>query len=89
MHHGRRLRDAIAHPGTTPLIGVYDMYSASLAARHYDGLFVSGFGFAAWLSRLLLAASSGCGLFSTLFTLKAGGGRFSNVTRAVDWNPVR
>ncbi|MFE0491803.1 isocitrate lyase/PEP mutase family protein [Streptomyces griseoaurantiacus] len=47
MHHGRRLRDAIAHPGTTPLIGVYDMYSASLAARHYDGLFVSGFGFAA------------------------------------------
>ncbi|MDQ0789968.1 oxaloacetate decarboxylase [Streptomyces sp. B3I8] len=47
MHHGRRLRAAIAHPGTTPLIGVYDMYSASLAARHYDGLFVSGFGFAA------------------------------------------
>lgn len=48
MHeHGRRLRDAIAEPGTTPLIGVYDMYSASIAARHYGGLFVSGFGFAA------------------------------------------
>lgn len=31
----------------TPLIGVFDMFSASVAARHYDGLFVSGFGFAA------------------------------------------
>ncbi|PRH79333.1 carboxyvinyl-carboxyphosphonate phosphorylmutase [Streptomyces solincola] len=47
MGHGHRLRDAIASPGTTPLIGVYDMYSASLAARHYDGFFLSGFGFAA------------------------------------------
>lgn len=47
MEYGRRLREAIAEPGTTPLIGIHDMYSASLAARHYDGLFVSGFGFAA------------------------------------------
>ena len=31
----------------TPLIGVFDMFSASVAARHYDGLFISGFGFAA------------------------------------------
>jgi 2-methylisocitrate lyase-like PEP mutase family enzyme len=31
----------------TPLVGVFDMFSASLAARHFDGLFVSGFGFAA------------------------------------------
>jgi 2-methylisocitrate lyase-like PEP mutase family enzyme len=30
-----------------PFIGVYDVFSASLAARHYQGLFVSGFGFAA------------------------------------------
>ncbi|MGW6916375.1 isocitrate lyase/PEP mutase family protein [Kitasatospora sp. NPDC054939] len=45
--HGRRLREAVAEPGTTPLIGVYDMYSASIAAEHYDGMFVSGFGFAA------------------------------------------
>lgn len=28
-------------------IGVYDVFSSTLAARHYDGLFVSGFGFAA------------------------------------------
>jgi 2-methylisocitrate lyase-like PEP mutase family enzyme len=45
--HGSTLRNAITAPGTTPLIGVYDMYSASVASRHYDGLFVSGFGFAA------------------------------------------
>ncbi|WP_175408872.1 oxaloacetate decarboxylase [Streptomyces sp. TRM64462] len=47
MRYGNRLREAVTAPGTTPLIGVYDMYSATLAARHYDGLFVSGFGFAA------------------------------------------
>ncbi|MFJ9243709.1 oxaloacetate decarboxylase [Streptomyces sp. NPDC101776] len=47
MPHGSALRSAIATPRTTPLIGVYDMYSASIAAQHYDGFFVSGFGFAA------------------------------------------
>ncbi|OIJ63385.1 isocitrate lyase/PEP mutase family protein [Streptomyces mangrovisoli] len=47
MTHGNKLRERIAEPGTTPLIGVYDMYSASIAAAHYDGMFVSGFGFAA------------------------------------------
>ncbi|MEU2394074.1 isocitrate lyase/PEP mutase family protein [Streptomyces sp. NPDC007369] len=47
MNYGNKLREQIAAPGTTPLIGVYDMYSASIAARHYDGMFVSGFGFAA------------------------------------------
>ncbi|MFF7333978.1 isocitrate lyase/phosphoenolpyruvate mutase family protein [Streptomyces sp. NPDC008150] len=47
MTYGNRLRKQITAPGTTPLIGVYDMYSASVAAQHYDGMFVSGFGFAA------------------------------------------
>ncbi|MGW7312906.1 isocitrate lyase/PEP mutase family protein [Streptomyces sp. NPDC054865] len=47
MSYGNTLREAIAKPGTTPLIGVYDMYSASVAAGHYDAMFVSGFGFAA------------------------------------------
>ncbi|WP_221353463.1 isocitrate lyase/PEP mutase family protein [Streptomyces beigongshangae] len=47
MGYGLELREAIRSEGTTPLIGIYDMYSASLAARHYEGLFVSGFGFAA------------------------------------------
>ncbi|MFF0748008.1 oxaloacetate decarboxylase [Streptomyces sp. NPDC004267] len=45
--YGNDLRRQIAAPGTTPLIGVYDMYSASVSAEHYDGMFVSGFGFAA------------------------------------------
>jgi 2-methylisocitrate lyase-like PEP mutase family enzyme len=30
-----------------PFIGVYDVFSATLAGRHFDSLFVSGFGFAA------------------------------------------
>ncbi|MCB5181842.1 isocitrate lyase/PEP mutase family protein [Streptomyces antimicrobicus] len=47
MSYGNSLRARIAEPGTTPLIGVYDMYSASVAAGHYDAMFVSGFGFAA------------------------------------------
>jgi 2-methylisocitrate lyase-like PEP mutase family enzyme len=47
LTYGKKLREQIAGPGTTPLIGVYDMYSASIAAGHYDGMFVSGFGFAA------------------------------------------
>lgn len=47
MRYGPALREQIAAPGTTPLIGIYDMYSASVAAQHYDGFFVSGFGFAA------------------------------------------
>ncbi|MEU4210856.1 isocitrate lyase/PEP mutase family protein [Streptomyces sp. NPDC026206] len=47
MHHGRALLDEVASGRTTPLIGVYDMYSASIAAQHYNGFFVSGFGFAA------------------------------------------
>ncbi|MEV5240758.1 isocitrate lyase/PEP mutase family protein [Streptomyces cinnamoneus] len=47
MSHAQRLRAAVEGPGTTPLIGVFDMFSASLSAQHYDGMFVSGFGFAA------------------------------------------
>lgn len=40
---GRQVRSS----SITPLIGVFDMFSASVAAQHYDGMFVSGFGFAA------------------------------------------
>ncbi len=47
MNHPDKLRAAIAEDGATPLIGIFDMFSASLAAQHYDGMFVSGFGFAA------------------------------------------
>lgn len=44
---GKRLRAAMAANQVMPFIGVYDVFSASLAANHYDNLFVSGFGFAA------------------------------------------
>ncbi|MDI5962806.1 isocitrate lyase/PEP mutase family protein [Streptomyces sp. SL13] len=47
MEYGRALRADISAERTTPLIGIYDMYSASIAAQHYEGFFVSGFGFAA------------------------------------------
>jgi 2-methylisocitrate lyase-like PEP mutase family enzyme len=47
LRYGNLLREEVSAPGTTPLIGVYDMYSASIAAQHYNGFFVSGFGFAA------------------------------------------
>jgi 2-methylisocitrate lyase-like PEP mutase family enzyme len=47
MSYGIALRDEIGRTPVTPLIGVYDMYSASIAAEYYSGMFVSGFGFAA------------------------------------------
>jgi 2-methylisocitrate lyase-like PEP mutase family enzyme len=47
MGYGDRLRDEVHKDSITPLIGIFDMYSASVAAQHYDGMFVSGFGFAA------------------------------------------
>lgn len=45
--YGRRLREAIATHSPVPQIGVYDVLSASLAARHFEGAFLSGFSFAA------------------------------------------
>lgn len=47
MGYGNALRAEVYDEGTTPMIGIFDMYSASLAAQHYGGMFVSGFGFAA------------------------------------------
>lgn len=44
---GRSLRDELADGRTIPFIGVYDVFSASLAARRFDSLFLSGFSFAA------------------------------------------
>src|SRR3990167_8196533 len=44
---GNRLRESIASTKILPFIGVYDVFSATVAARHFDSLFVSGFGFAA------------------------------------------
>ncbi len=47
MSYGNSLRQDIHSDTITPLIGIYDMYSASLASQHFGGMFVSGFGFAA------------------------------------------
>lgn len=47
MSPGDRLRATMADTKIVPFIGVYDVFSATLAARHFDGLFVSGFSFAA------------------------------------------
>lgn len=44
---GSAFRDALAAGKTMPFIGVYDVFSASLAARRFDGVFLSGFSFAA------------------------------------------
>lgn len=45
--YGTRLREAMSARDQIPFIGIYDAFSASLAAKHFDALFVSGFGFAA------------------------------------------
>ncbi|WP_189053181.1 isocitrate lyase/PEP mutase family protein [Longimycelium tulufanense] len=47
MRPGQSLRNDILDTPITPLIGVFDMFSASVAAQHFNGFFVSGFGFAA------------------------------------------
>ena len=47
IRHGQKLREAAANRDVLPFIGVYDVFSATLAARHYDALFISGFSFAA------------------------------------------
>lgn len=48
---GRRLREALRQAGlqakVLPFIGIYDLFSASLAAAHFPSLFLSGFGLAA------------------------------------------
>ncbi|MFI9511238.1 oxaloacetate decarboxylase [Nocardia sp. NPDC052566] len=47
MSYGSKLNNAVLDQKITPLVGVFDMLSASVAASYYDGFFVSGFGFAA------------------------------------------
>lgn len=45
--NGGAIRQALGERRLLPFIGVYDVFSASLAARRFDTLFLSGFGFAA------------------------------------------
>ncbi len=44
---GEGLRKLVEQGGVSPFIGIYDLFSASIAARYFDGLFISGFGFSA------------------------------------------
>jgi len=44
---GQAFRTAIDGEGQLSLIGVYDVFSATIAHKHFDGIFVSGFSFAA------------------------------------------
>lgn len=46
-NYGESLRNKLSQQEISPFIGVYDLFSATVAARHYDSLFISGFGFAA------------------------------------------
>ncbi len=41
------MRTAVQGREIMPFIGTYDVFSAALAGRHFDALFISGFGFAA------------------------------------------
>jgi 2-methylisocitrate lyase-like PEP mutase family enzyme len=45
--YGSSLRQTMMQRTILPFIGVYDTFSASVAAQYYDALFISGFGFAA------------------------------------------
>jgi len=47
MISGRQLRKRLNGRDFTSFIGVYDVFSASIAAKHYDGIFLSGFSFSA------------------------------------------
>jgi 2-methylisocitrate lyase-like PEP mutase family enzyme len=45
--HAAAFRSALSKHHIIPLIGAYDVLSATLAARYANGVFLSGFGFAA------------------------------------------
>lgn len=42
-----QLHQELAGKDILPFVGVYDVFSASIAAKHFNGIFLSGFGFAA------------------------------------------
>ncbi len=47
LNFGSELRKSLAEREIMPFIGVYDVFSATLSARYFDGIFVSGYSFAA------------------------------------------
>ncbi|MGB7440887.1 MAG: isocitrate lyase/PEP mutase family protein [Coleofasciculaceae cyanobacterium] len=47
INFGEKITQSIQGEKILPFAGVYDVFSASIAAKYYDGIFISGFGFAA------------------------------------------
>jgi 2-methylisocitrate lyase-like PEP mutase family enzyme len=47
VSHGKSMRARMAQDDILPLIGIYDVFSAALAARKFEAIFCSGYGFAA------------------------------------------
>ena len=45
--YGEALRERTEGGNILPLIGIFDLFSASVAARHFDAVFCSGYGFSA------------------------------------------
>ena len=50
--HGDALRALLLERPIAPSIGVHDVFSASLVSRRFEGLFLSGFSFAALAAEL-------------------------------------
>lgn len=47
LNFGSNLRNSLAEKEIVPFIGVYDVFSATISAKYFDGIFVSGYSFAA------------------------------------------
>ena len=47
LSYGNLLRQDVRSDSVIPLIGIFDMFSATVVAQYFEGMFVSGFGFAA------------------------------------------
>ena len=45
--YGKTFRKRLKQIGIIPLIGVYDLMSASIVAKHFEAIFCSGYGFSA------------------------------------------
>jgi 2-methylisocitrate lyase-like PEP mutase family enzyme len=47
IHAGDKFKERVVNGGILPLIGVYDIFSAIVAAKYFDGVFCSGLSYAA------------------------------------------
>src|SRR3972149_11695826 len=46
-NYGKLLQQKVGRSDIVTFVGIYDVFSASIVAKYYDGIFVSGFSFAA------------------------------------------